>query len=187
MNMLKELKLRTQAAHKNAEDKSLAHKIINNRISLEEYKDFLLKQFQFYTATEQFITKNKEAFPKSFEPFISNKKSAKLTLDLEQNFNTKTLSIPLKNIDIEPDFENLLGMLYVIEGSMMGSMLIQKQLPNCENLKSIKTHYFFHLNPKEQLAKWKKFQNTVNNISFTENQVNKAIKSANYTFDLVDF
>ena len=185
--MLAKLKQQTRKAHEDAEEKSLAHKIINNTISVEEYKNFLLKQYQFYFTIESFLTTYKKVFPDSLQPFITNKKSKTLALDLENNFNYNLSDLKPEKIDITPEFSALLGMLYVIEGSMMGSMLIQKQLPNCNSLQHINQHYFFNLNPKEQVNYWKDFCKKVENISFTEQQINKAIHSANYTFGLVSF
>jgi len=86
---------------------------------------------------------------------------------------------------IHKEIEKDIGALYVIEGSMLGTLLLSRNIIECDNLKNITSHSFFNLNNhKEKVNNWKSFSDIVNNKVFSESERKDASLVAEETFRL---
>ncbi|MEH6408073.1 MAG: biliverdin-producing heme oxygenase [Leeuwenhoekiella sp.] len=179
--ILESLKAQTESLHKEVEQDNLAQYIMNHSITEELYKQLLFQNYTAYSEIEQKIAENRSILPDFLLPFADGKKTSDLMLDLKQLGKNEFTS------ELKPRFEvtsaaHIIGMMYVIEGSMMGGMLMARNLKKCENLTSIKEHHFFNGNVKEILARWKDFSESVQKEEYSEQQISDAVNAAQETF-----
>ncbi len=180
-SILQVLKQETSFLHKEAEEKNPAKYIIKNSITLEQYKAFLLQNYTLYKTLEDLLIYNKNLLTAPFQKFVSNQKSEALKKDLS-NLNiflndTKPLTINFSN-----NYESLLGVMYVIEGSMLGGQIIKNQIKKCEDLKNIPEQFFFGDASRTIQLRWSQFCKTLLEDSFTKEEVEQAVLSAKNTF-----
>lgn len=180
--ILKQLKKQTASLHQETEQDNLAKYILDNSITLEQYKALLKQNYRAYATISRLIKLNKEQVPANLQEFADDKKVADLELDLSQIDAT----IPEIEIDASKSLSSaeILGMLYVIEGSMMGGLLIRKNLESCSDLEHIEKHHFFGKNPPEVLNRWKSFTAAVESKEYTEAEMDSAVNGANYAFSV---
>ncbi|TQD35394.1 biliverdin-producing heme oxygenase [Haloflavibacter putidus] len=172
--MLTTLKNETRDLHTATENENLANKIIDKSISKEEFHLLLLQNYVAYALTENAIADNLD----DFQP----EKAAVLQKDLKNlsiqspNLNNYTYSFSCKNS------AEALGAQYVVEGSALGGMVIAKHLKKCPPLANLPTQNFFS-GKRENLADWKKFQNKMEEYSFTASQKEQMLEKAKETFN----
>ena len=172
--MLNKLREATNSLHKKIEQGNLAGEIMNNTISLENYKLLLLQNFIAYKVVDAEIAK--------YIPDFKSDKADRLQEDL-QNLNV--------DISIYKDFqeefkinnsEEAWGAWYVVEGSVLGGMMISKEIPNCKNLSEIEEHHFFN-GDRKSVNGWKAYCSALKAIDFNEKEEEKAIRKAKETFE----
>lgn len=182
--MLDFLKKNTQSTHKETELSNLAKYIMDHSITLENYKELLIRNYYAYYTTEQLLVNSVDHVDTDLKQFIGTHKSELLSTDL------KSLNVPIdtslcrlsdEDYTLQSEAE-IIGTLYVLEGSMLGGMLISKNLPKCESLKHIKTHHFFSKNPTILLDRWKAFREVVEGKYFNKHDEQKALNAAKKTF-----
>ncbi|WP_344930872.1 biliverdin-producing heme oxygenase [Aquimarina addita] len=182
-SILEILKAGTALSHQEAEKKNLAKKIIDHTISLEEYKKLLFINWKAYRSIEQYLYQNKHILPNELTSLVSYDKSNRLQKDLNalgvllDHSQENSISCP-ENSSVD----SLIGFLYVIEGSMLGGMLIAKHISQCPSLEHIRNPYFFSGKSKDQMKNWKEFCMYLNNQKYTESNIQKALDAANKAF-----
>jgi len=171
--MINSLREHTKSLHKEIEKDNLAGLIMDHSISLAEYKTLLLQNYISYKLVE------KAVFP--FLKDFGSIKSDQLEKDL--NF----LDVDLHLVE---GFENdiscsnrleALGAAYVVEGSVLGGMMIAKELKNCKKLEQIKEHHFFN-GDRNNTAGWKIFLKQIKSQDFSEEEKLQASNKAKETF-----
>ncbi|RKS50534.1 heme oxygenase [Gillisia mitskevichiae] len=171
--MINSLREHTRSLHKEIEKDNLAGLIMDHSISLEEYKTLLLQNYISYKTVEKAVL-----------PFIEDFGSLKSD-QLEKDL--KFLDVDLNLVE---GFENdiscsnkveALGAAYVLEGSVLGGMMIAKELKNCKKLETIKEHHFFNGN-RNNTAGWKTFLKLINSQDFSEEEKLQASNKAKETF-----
>lgn len=182
--MIKFLKEGTTSIHSEVEQTNLAKHIMDHSITPEVFKRLLIQNYYAYYTIEKQLQQNTEKVSSNLKAFIDTKKSRKLLKDLNNLDNTfKAISLENLNFKIESELDAI-GALYVIEGSMLGGLLISKHLDHCSNLSNIKTQQFFKSDPKNSMMRWKNFTTTVNEMTFTEDQKQSALQTAKKTFQV---
>ncbi len=180
--MLNYLKQGTETLHREVEKSNLAKYILDHSITLELYKKLLIQNYHSYLTIEEQLGQNIAVVNDNLQSFIDTEKSDKLWRDIKGISSFAQELNPIEtNFFITSEAEAI-GALYVIEGSMLGGLLISKHLQQCESLQLIKTHHFFKSNPKNSMKRWKNFSETVNNIKFSDGDREKAIVSAQKSF-----
>ncbi|MFL1895051.1 biliverdin-producing heme oxygenase [Aquimarina sp. 2-A2] len=180
--MLKILKEKTAELHKEVEGLNDAGLIMNHTISSPEYKKLLQQNLRAYSTIENYINEHSDLLPAQIKQFVSTQKSAVLRKDLAQlSEEYEATEISLKQ---KPSPMQLIGMLYVIEGSMLGGMMISKHLSQCPALQEIKEHHFFGGDPKVHVARWKSFCVTIEASDYSEHDINEAVLGANAAFNV---
>lgn len=171
--MINSLREHTRSLHKEIEKDNLAGLIMDHSISLEEYKTLLLQNYISYKTVEKAVL-----------PFIEDFGSLKSD-QLEKDL--KFLDVDLNLVE---GFENdiscsnkveALGAAYVVEGSVLGGMMIAKELENCKKLETIKEHHFFN-GDRTNTAGWKTFLKQINSQDFSEEEKLQASNKAKETF-----
>ncbi|TYP77355.1 heme oxygenase [Aquimarina intermedia] len=180
--MLKILKEQTANLHQGVEQSNDAGLIMEHSIGLEAYRNLLQQNLRAYSTIENYINEHSDRLPAQIKQFVSTQKSAVLRKDLAQlSEEYETTEISLKQ---KPSPMQLIGMLYVIEGSMLGGMMISKHLPKCPALQEIKEHHFFGGDPKVHVARWKSFCATIEASDYNEHDINEAVLGANAAFNV---
>ncbi len=183
--MLQELRAATKPIHDKAETLSLASKIIDHTITKDEYKQLLLQHFKIYSAVETFVIKNKALLPNPICTYAGKLKSSKLKQDLKENYGICEFDLPqITPIQLPATLPSILGALYVIEGSMLGGLLIKKNLQECVQLNFITEHYFFNDHTKDVISKWKSFCAYIESTSFDKEEITMATYAAEETFTI---
>ncbi|WP_378186577.1 biliverdin-producing heme oxygenase [Aquimarina sp. W85] len=180
--MLKILKEKTAALHQEVERLNDAGLIMNHTINVTAYKNLLLENLCAYLTIEKYISDHTTLLPSDMQSFVSMKKSEALRKDLAQIRTESEVNV-LTLTEI-PSQMQLIGMLYVIEGSMLGGMMISKQLPHCNALSTINEHHFFGGDNKAHVARWKSFCAIIEANKFTDKAINEAVKGAHTAFNI---
>ncbi len=171
--MLSKLREATTVLHKEIEVGNLAGKIMDHSISMEDYKLLLLQNYVCYKVVEHHIL--------AYLPNFSCIKSIQLEKDLRQlNVDTSIYKRYEEQFNCNSKSEAL-GAAYVVEGSVLGGMMIAKELEKCENLSTISEHHFFN-GDRKNVSGWKMFCNQLKAKEFTQIEQNEATQKAKETF-----
>ena len=178
--ILKHLKKQTASLHQETEQDNLAKYILDHSITTAQYKALLKQNYKAYATLDSLLKQHEKNIPVNLQHFADNKKVKDLELDLSQ----MEAVIPEITFDTSKTLSpaQILGMLYVVEGSMMGGLLIRKNLESCSNLDAIQKHHFFGKNPPEVLNRWKSFAAAVESQDYSETEMDAAVNGANYAF-----
>ncbi len=180
--ILEFLKKHTSKIHKEIEAKSIARSILDHNISLQDYRQLLLNYAIAYASLEQLLIHNEQHIITPLRSFIHTNKSEKLMLDLKGiSINMPYLQSMEVFLPFKPAFA--VGILYVLEGSMLGANVIAKHLSQCENLKKIRKHHFFVEGSKDNLETWRKLNGILAALSFTSDQQQEALTAAINAFN----
>ncbi len=181
-SILGHLKNKTATHHQIAEKKNLAKHIIDHTITTDQYKELLKKNYRVYSAVETYLDTNKNLLCSNLQSFISLEKSKALKKDLD-TFSIDLTPISDAGIGLPANVGSLTGALYVMEGSMLGGLLIAKHLKKCRNLSSNLTHHFFEGNPEYHTRRWKSLCKILENRSYTQEEINTATHAAIKVFE----
>ncbi len=185
--MLKYLKENTTQIHNELEQNNLAKKIMDHSISHQEYRDLLLQNYLFYYTVETEALRKAETLTPAMQSFVASKKSDQLALDLQSLGIDSEEIEQVQKLDFKLKTESeILGAIYVSEGSALGGMMIRKQVPKCPALDDVKNHHFFNPNAANPLDRWKTFKANVE--SYDQEKLNKeeALSAAIKTFKLFE-
>ncbi|MFI8379951.1 biliverdin-producing heme oxygenase [Leeuwenhoekiella sp. NPDC079379] len=181
--ILKQLKTRTATLHKETEEDNLAKYILDHSITTNQYQSLLVQNFKAYATLSELSEEYAELVPSNLKKFADAQKTEALKRDLNQLdalvLDKLTIKIPQS---ISSSF--MLGMIYVAEGSMMGGLLIRKNLEACSNLEHIKKHHFFGKSAPDVLNRWKSFTEAVDTQSYTDVEIDDAVAGANFAFSV---
>lgn len=180
--LLKSLKNETKQIHEDIEGKNLARFIIDHTITIAQYKDLILHNFKSYQKLECFIWDHKDFLTPALQQFCTTEKSDTLLKDIKE-LNLKVPEIS-RTVPITPDTMSLVGILYVMEGSMLGSLMIANHIDKCPNLDAITTFHFFSNNAIPSISRWKNFKEVLDTGYFTETDIKNAVEAAKVTFRL---
>lgn len=181
--ILKQLKTRTATLHKETEENNFAKYILDHSITIEQYQSLLAQNYKAYVTLSELSEKHLRLVDDDLKTFADAQKSQALKRDLNQ----LNVEIPKKlNLEIPENISSffILGMLYVAEGSMMGGLLIRKNLEGCTNLKCIEKHHFFGKSAPEVLNRWKSFTEAVETKTYTDAEIDEAVSGANFAFSV---
>ena len=160
LNLLEYLKQETESDHRLAEKNNTAKYILDHTITSDQYISLLLNNYMIYNGIESYLVNNKHLAHQNLVEFISKEKSDLLKFDLESHGCEVNNNNPL-NTFLKPSPESIVGALYVLEGSMLGGLVIGKNLNKCQNLTAFKEHYFYNQDTTYCLSRWKHFCESV--------------------------
>ncbi len=172
--MLNRLREETADLHRQLEKDNLANKIMDQSISLEEYKNLLFQNLLAYENVETEITK--------FIPEYSSDKSMRLKEDLH--------GIGVENFSCSLAFSctseaEAIGAAYVVEGSAMGGMQIGKELKKCIFFDQIPEQSFF-TGKRDSIKGWNEYLKFLRSRDFSEAEIESAARKAKETFLLFE-
>jgi len=168
------LKTKTRIYHDEIEQKLESNKLFDGTFSQDNYYKMLVVNHQFIKAYEAEILSFLNESDQDLLNRINFNKLALLEKDLEElnlNPNDITTVTPLRNRS------EALGALYVIEGSMLGGMVIAKQLKKYPELETANFNYFGHYG-QDIGPIWKSFVAYLNEQLVNEEDMNDTLHGA---------
>lgn len=182
MDFHPQLRKETKFLHDQIEQSPLLKKIIDQKISLEEYRFLIKKFYNFIAPCEALIN----ALP--CKPIIAGReKTVLLEEDLralgviDHVYSEKSwCSLPQLS-----EREHVLGYLYVMEGSTLGGQIITQMLQTQLHISVDQGGKFFYGYGKKTKMMWNNFCRDLNNVSDIALQ-DKIIQSARLTYNTLN-
>lgn len=144
----KSIKDETQALHKTLDQLRLNKRIMSKDVTMDDYKSFLIAQFNVYAFLKQHLKAIDSGFYESVKNRYSTLKKDLLKVGVEVY---KIGLIPFEELTNTENKSVLLGLQYVLEGSRHGAVFIKKNLQNQLDLKGD----FFHFLSYNSSVDWK--------------------------------
>lgn len=168
------LKTNTANYHDEIETKLESKRLFDGTFTQENYYKMLLVNHQFIKAYEGEIHSLLNEKDLNLLNEINFNKLKLIEKDLvELNLNPNPLT-PIENLENRAE---ALGALYVIEGSMLGGMVIAKQLKKYPELEKASFNYFGHYGSHIGPI-WKSFVSYMNENLITEEEKQFALEGA---------
>lgn len=175
------IKSETAELHKALEEKSFGSKIMSGQLTLADYKQIILMNYQMNKAFEEQWKDLSFDVPPS--------------LMLAQRHKLESLEKDMALLGIAPTDSSLsfpvatypqfMGALYVFEGSTLGGAVIHKQLVKNQNLANLTAFNFYNCYGDKIGMLWKVFLDHLTAIT-NEDEVNECIAAANETFSILE-
>lgn len=183
---LQNLRSETALSHSTLEQNPYSVALMSPTVTLKDYADYLQKLYGFVSGFETTI------YPllKSIDPKIELRGKSKLMQSDFEQLQIDSLTIPIVpeacfKINY-PDVISALGGLYVLEGSMLGGVMIKKHLSEkLRNETADNTKYLTGYGAETGKI-WKNFLNILSDNAPDIETQNIVINSAKNTFDLLN-
>ncbi|SDF75929.1 Heme oxygenase [Pedobacter terrae] len=179
--------LRTETAqnHKTLESLMFVNEIMNNSLSIDQYKKLLTINYIIHQRLENELANMLDAAIAEQLEMKDRLKLNALTKDLDY-WNINSLTLPELAFELFVPKKNtaeVLGALYVLEGATLGGNVIKRHIlanPNFKNHENGLNYYGIY--GEELGTKWKNFVSVLNE-RVEEADYQRCINSANKTFN----
>ncbi len=153
------LRQETRPNHDAVEKASHSHKIMDNSLTVEDYKKLIVVNYRFHEVMEPFLAENLNGAKEDIK-FDNRHKTPLLKQDLlDLGYSEEEIANwPKWELGFElPNEEAALGAMYVLEGATLGGAVIKKQLANNQNLTHIEEMHYYGCYGREIGEQWKSF------------------------------
>jgi len=179
--------LRTETAenHKTLESLMFVNEIMNNSLSIEQYKKLLTVNYIIHQKLENTLANMLDADIAAALEMNSRLKLSALEKDLNY-WGIDSLTLPGLDFELylpQKNTAEVLGALYVLEGATLGGNVIKRHIlanPNFKDQDGGLNYYGVY--GEELSTKWKKFVSVLNEW-VEEADYERCINSANQTFN----
>lgn len=179
--------LRTETAenHKTLESLMFVNEIMNNSLSIEQYKKLLTVNYIIHQKLENNLANMLDAGIAAALEMNSRLKLSALEKDLNY-WGIDSLTLPGLDFELylpQKNTAEVLGALYVLEGATLGGNVIKRHIlanPNFKDQDGGLNYYGVY--GEELSTKWKKFVSVLNE-RVEEADYERCINSANQTFN----
>jgi heme oxygenase len=175
-NLLTLLKNDTKYWHTEAEKVGFAQELANEQIDKNSYTKWLLLNYWFHSKCEIDFNKLPENWKQDFE-VAKRKKTQHLLKDLLFLLGKNITERPTIQAEINNHYE-LLGVLYVCEGSTLGLQFIKKNILKSIQQLQLTTHYLDVYAPQEVGILWKSFGDNLLKVATEEHQKQAVLQGA---------
>lgn len=138
MDLLSQLKTKTRTRHEQTEELLYTQQLMAGTLTQDEYIHLLQIHYRFHQALEAAVAKHADALAGYDYP--PSRKTPWLVADLQQVGTPIPSSAPA--LFANWTATQLLGALYVSEGSMLGGQVIAKALRRNPGLAHVDPHFF---------------------------------------------
>jgi heme oxygenase len=179
--------LRTETAqnHKTLESLMFVNEIMNNSLSIDQYKKLLTINYIIHQKLENLLANMLGSVIAAQLGMKDRLKLNALKRDLDY-WNINNLTLPELTFELfvpEKNTAEVLGALYVLEGATLGGNVIKRHIlanPNFKNHENGLNYYGVY--GEELSTKWKNFVSILNE-QVEEADYQRCINSANQTFN----
>ena len=186
--IMERLKSETAHYHRQVEQNDYAKAIMNQTVSLEEYKEYLAKFYGFLKPLEEHALE--QPFWKSTGlDYEIRGKATLLENDLRNLGSSDDEIKQLPRCEELPDISSparLFGYLYVIEGSTNGGQIITKRLSQFLPIDAGRGLEYFNAYGSETRTRWAEFMEQLVQFAHSEEEQNEMVHTASETFRLLD-
>lgn len=175
MNTIREdLKLYTKIFHESVEQSEGAKMLLSNELTIELYGQLLLRHYIFLRPIEEELQKMDW---QNYDLNIKNHlRLPRLTRDLIHLNNSNILLTKIPNYPFLPRMNNnaqALGVLYVMEGSMMGGKFITKHIEKMFNEQHTSITQYFRGFDEQSMLTWSELCQCLDYaVHFDKNPIN---------------
>lgn len=182
-SLLAQLKIATRPMHDATEAVAFAKEMKEGTLTLANYQQLLASNLYIHQSLET-----------AFNSAIAKFSGHPLRLFIDEKSLWLEKDIALTNIPFKkgiftsilpPKYKSiadLIGGLYVVEGSMLGGRFIVKLLQQNANLKTIPSFHFYSGYAAMTRQRWKLFQELATKSLSTQEEFDAAIEQAKATF-----
>lgn len=179
--VLKKLKQATSALHRKTETLAYGELIMAGMLQPEMYISLLKKNWIIHTTLERVLSQATSRSPELVETFYTPR-SNWLQKDLQQaQAEQDELSAQIIPFSIKTS-SDLIGLLYVMEGSMLGGRMIVKRLNMQPNLAGYRPFHFYSGEGVNTSKRWKNFALFASQIIDDDRKQQQANLTAKETF-----
>jgi len=185
MEIMQKLKAQTRSHHDVVEEFAYSNKIMDGTITLEEYKELVLKNYHFHLCIEEAAAALLSVEQQKLLAFGKRGKlpllrEDLLALGLTPDDLTMTGEAPEYKLDT---LEAVMGALYVAEGSTLGGAVIQRKLAANPAVGGEVPMHFYGCYGKEIGEMWKSFMMAMVRLVGKPEQAEAVVGAAQATFD----
>eukprot|EP01012_Entosiphon_sulcatum_P040270 TRINITY_DN53921_c0_g1_i1.p1 TRINITY_DN53921_c0_g1~~TRINITY_DN53921_c0_g1_i1.p1 ORF type:complete len:195 (-),score=28.25 TRINITY_DN53921_c0_g1_i1:56-640(-) len=179
--------LRTETAenHKTLESLMFVNEIMNNSLSINQYKKLLTVNYVIHQKLENKLANMLDADIAAELEMNSRLKLSALEKDLNY-WGIDSLTLPGLDFELyipQKNTAEVLGALYVLEGATLGGNVIKRHILANPNFKAHESGLnYYGVYGEELSTKWKKFVSVLND-RVTETDYERCVNSANQTFN----
>ncbi|WP_025144796.1 biliverdin-producing heme oxygenase [Pedobacter jeongneungensis] len=179
------LRAETAENHKALESLMFVNEIMNNSLSIDQYKKLLMVNYIIHQKSENTLANMLDADIAAALEMNSRLKLAALEKDLNY-WGIDSLTLPGLNFELylpQKNTAEVLGALYVLEGATLGGNVIKRHILANPNFKDHEAGLnYYGVYGEELSTKWKKFVSVLNE-RVVETDYERCINSANQTFN----
>lgn len=169
------LRKETTDIHQRTEEALEPLELFTN-LSLKKYSTFVLIQYRWHEILESVLASINSSY--NFDGYHYNPKTPLLLKDL------KALNIaPKKKVPININELSIPGIIYVLEGSMLGGTVISKQLA-IGGIQPMYRHYFSHC-AKSAKNVWPLTRKYLQSIEYSQAGFELCLETSKYCFELM--
>ena len=154
MSLHIKLKEATRSLHEDTEQQLFPNQAWEDLL-LDDYQHFLQIQYLFHSSIEQAIASAISSSLKNKVHWSQREKSPKIQADLLE-INARVPEPSSLGINLLSDSE-VIGMMYVAEGSMLGNRMIYKTLQNNQHIAPYSSFLFLNGYGSQTSRLWKEF------------------------------
>ncbi|MEK8128135.1 biliverdin-producing heme oxygenase [Paenibacillus filicis] len=186
--ILSKLKELTAPYHIKLEENPYAKAIMDNRLTIDEYRAYLEKFYTFLSPLEAIFEQRTEWSERGFD-FEPRRKLDLLEQDLQALGASEAELRELPRCTKLPElstFPQVLGSLYVWEGSTLGGQIITKKLQSYLPIEPAAGGSYFYSYGPDTRTRWQEFRELLTAEITSEEAVEEAVAAASDTFRLFD-
>ncbi len=183
---LQNLRSETSISHLMLEQNSYSIALMSSKVTLKDYANYLQKLYGFVLGFETYV------YPllKKIDPDIDLRRNNEFMQSDLQNLQIELQIIPIvpeEHFKINyPDVLSALGGLYVLEGSMLGGVMIKKHLTEKLQNEVVENTKYLTGYGSETGQVWKSFLKILSENAPDVKTENIIIDSAKNTFNLLN-
>jgi heme oxygenase (biliverdin-IX-beta and delta-forming) len=188
ISLRQRVKEATRPTHEKLDSDPLALRLMTAQASREDYIQFLSRTLGFMEPIEQLLSSDAVARLATKTWKYGAKRSSLIEADLAaQGLSARQIGTiprmsPLPQIRTLGHF---MGVSYVIEGSMMGGLVMAKPVAKHLGLDRSQMTFFLPIDPKSIVNQFEQFVKAFDDFANCECDEREAMESAHETFELI--
>lgn len=188
VSILTRLREETAPYHMQTEQNPYATAITDGTITLTQYKNYLEKFYGFVRPVEARLAQHADWEVYNFD-YETTQKTSLLEKDLQ------SLGLSRQEIEALPEcpdlpeqgiFTQAAGVMYVLEGSILGGQMIIRMLNRALGVQSETNGHYFNSYGDKVRERWKSFQQLLMETADSTTREDQIIEAAKETFRKLD-